>query len=134
MKKILPSLMSAILLFSICSCEKEKDDIKGTANINVINAAIGAGSIKVNPGAGNGFAYSKTADLAYGANAMYGAFTGSNTIKVVSSTDTTKTLFSRTIDLQPISTLYIAGQSPAIDTIFRVEKNLPYIQATVKRL
>ncbi|WP_142531146.1 DUF4397 domain-containing protein [Pedobacter westerhofensis] len=131
MKKTLLFIIPVALLFLIASCEKENYTIKGTANITVINAALNAGSIKVNAGAGNGFAYAKASDVAFGGNAIYGAFTGSTPITVVSSTDTTKVLFSRTVDLQPISTLYIAGLSPTIDTVFRVEKSIPVINNAV---
>lgn len=126
-------MISAVLLFLISSCEKENYTIKGTANITVINAAPDAGSIKVNAGAGSAFAYAKASDIAFGGNALYGAFTGSNSVKVVSSTDSTKILFNRTIDLQPISTIYIAGLLPNIDTVFRVEKSIPVIQTAAIR-
>lgn len=91
MKKLL-FIIPVALLFLIASCEKENYTIKGTANITVINAALNAGSIKVNAGAGSGFAYAKASDVAFGGNAIYGAFTGSTPIIVVSSTDTTKVL------------------------------------------
>jgi hypothetical protein len=84
----------------------------------------------VNPGAGSGFAYAKATDLAYSAFAVFGAYTGSNTITVVKSTDTTTKVFQRTIDLKPISTLYIAGTAAAVDTMFRVESNFPYINSS----
>lgn len=130
MKKILYSIISVILLFLGSACEKDNNVIRPTASVTVINAAVNNGSIRVNAGAGSGFAYAKATDVAYGTSAVYGAFTGSNTITAVSSTDSTKVLFNRTIDLTPISTLYIAGLSPTIDTIFRVENNLPYINAS----
>lgn len=92
----------------------------------VVNAAIGNTGIKINPG-GSGFAYSRATSLGFSANAAFGAYLGSNTVTVVNTADTTQTLFKRTIDVQPISTLYISGQSPAIDTTYRVEQNLPFI-------
>jgi len=130
MKKILYSVISAMFLFLGSACERDDYEFKQTASITVINAIVDNGPVKVNPGAGSGFAYSKVIDLAYGASGVYGAFTGNNNLTVVKSTDTTKTLFQRTIDLKPISTLYLAGQSPNIDTIFRVENNFPYIQSS----
>jgi hypothetical protein len=130
MKKIVYSVISVILLFLGWSCEKDSTEFKSTANIYVINASIGNGAVKVNPGAGKGFAYSKATELVYNASSVYGAFTGSNTITAVSSTDTTKTFFTKTVDLKPANTLYLAGQSPTIDTMFRAE-DLPYIQAAV---
>ena len=131
MKKILYSVISAILLFLGSACEKDKTEYKATANINVINATIGTGAVKVNPGAGSGFSYAAATSLPTYTASMYGAFTGNNAVTVVSATDTTKTLFQRSIDLQPISTLYLSGQAPTVDTMFRVEQNLPYIAAAV---
>lgn len=131
MRKIVYGVISVILLFLGWSCKKDNPDYKGTANIYVINASIGNGAVRVNPGAGSGFAYAKATDLAYNASSVYGAFTGSNTITVVSSTDTTKAFFSKTVDLKPANTIYLAGQAPTVDTLFRVEDNLPYIQAAV---
>jgi len=130
MKKIVYSVISVILLFLGSACEKDDNEIKGTANITVINAAIGNGAIRVNPGLGGGFSYAKASDIAYGTSAGVGAFTGTNNITVVKTTDTTNILFQRSIALQPISTLYISGQAPAIDTMYRVESNFPYIQAS----
>ena len=128
MKKILYSVLSVLLLFLGSACEKDETSYRATANITVINTASGNDAIKVNPGAGGGFAYSKATAIA--TSGVFGAFTGNNTITVVKATDTTIKLFQRTIDLRPISTLYIAGTSTAIDTIFRTENNFPYINSS----
>lgn len=133
MKKTLLFVIPAALLFMISSCEKENYTIKPTANVTVVNAALGAGSIKVNAGAGSSFAYARASDIAFQGNALYGAFTGSTPITIVSSTDTTKKLFSATFDLQSINTLYISGVSPTIDTTYRVEKSIPVIQTAAIR-
>jgi hypothetical protein len=130
MKKILYSAISAMFLFLGSACEKDDYDFKATANITVINAAAGLEPIKVNPGAGSGFAYSKALNVNNYSSGVFGAFTGSNTITVVKSTDTTTKLFQRTVDLQAISTLYIAGTATAVDTIFRTETNFPYINSS----
>lgn len=131
MKKILYTLLSVTLLFLAAACKKDETKYSATSDIFVINAAVGAGSIKVNPGSGGSFSYAKAADIAYGASNMYPGFVGNTTVTVVSSTDTTKTLAQNSLNVQPISTLYISGQSPTIDTMFRVEKNLPYIAGSV---
>lgn len=52
-----------------------------------------------------------------------------NSVQIVSATDTLKTIFIKSVYLGPISTVYVIGQSPALDTIFREEKNLPFINA-----
>lgn len=133
MKKILYGIISAMLLFSVSSCKKDKTTYNGTSSTYVINAAVGAGAVKVNLGGSNGFAYSRAPDLAYGASGLYSGFTGSNSINIVSSADTTKTIFNRTINLQAINTIFVAGQAPNIDTIYRAETNFPYINPTVNR-
>lgn len=127
MKKNIYAVFSIVLLFLGSSCKKDESNLKGTASIYVINAAIGEGAIKIYPNTGPGFVYSKAPDLGYATSGRFAAFTGSTNVTVVSSADTTKTLFSRTIDLKPTSSLYIAGQSPNIDTIYRVENNFPLI-------
>ncbi|MES2458462.1 MAG: hypothetical protein V4594_23105 [Bacteroidota bacterium] len=124
-KKILISYIFAILFAMAC----KKDDPKyyATTNLNVVNAAVGAGGIKVNSGISSGFLWSKTASVAYGASALYGATPETHTIIVVPASDTTKVLFNKTFKMQPINTLYFAGQYPNIDTLFRVEHNLPVV-------
>lgn len=131
MKKILYTLLSVILLFLGAACKKDDTKYSATSDVFVINAAVGAGSIRVNPGSGGSFSYAKAADIAYGASNTYPGFVGNTTITVVSSADTTKTLAQNSLNVQPINTLYISGQSPTIDTMFRVEKNLPYIAGSV---
>lgn len=120
-----------MLLFSASSCKKDKTSYNGTSSLYVIDAAIGTGAVKVNVGGGSGFTYSRATDLLFGTSGVYSAFTGNNSITIVSSADTTKTIFNRTINLQAINTLYLAGQAPNIDTIYRAETNFPYINSTV---
>jgi len=134
MKKNFYAVISIAVLFLGSACKKDNVDYRSTANIYVVNATVDGGAIKVNPGAGKGFTYKTATDQVFGTGAVYGAFTGNTNITIVSSADTTKTIFNRTINLQPINTLYLAGQSPNIDTLYRVEKNFPYIsqsQATL---
>jgi len=132
MKKILYGVISVMLLFLGSACEKDDtNEFKSTASIMVVNATVGSVAVKVNPGATTGFSYAKSDPLNYGVSLAFGAYTGNNTISVVSSADTTKTLFTRTVDLQPISTLYLAGQASSVDTIFRTETNFPFIQGAV---
>jgi hypothetical protein len=130
MKKILYSAISAMLLFLGSACERDDYEFKQTASITVVNAGLGIGAIKVNPGAGSGFAYSRALEVANYNSGVFGAFAGSNTITVVKSLDTTIKYFERTTDLQPISTLYISGAATAIDTTFRIEKEFPLINSS----
>ena len=50
-------------------------------------------------------------------------------LKVVATADTTTFLVNTNLNLSsPMYTMYIAGQSPTIDTLFREEKNYPFIR------
>lgn len=128
MKINIHAIIPFVPLLLLTSCAKDNNELKSSANVYTVNAAVGVGGIKVNSGATSGFSFKNAPNIAYGTSATLGSFTGSKTITVVSADDTTKMFFNRTIDLQSINSLYIAGQSPAIDTIFRTEKNFPYIQ------
>lgn len=127
MKQIHYIILSMLLLFTV-ACKKENVEMRPTSTLNVINAIVGAGAIKVNPGATGSFNYRQAAEVGYGSSYFYSAFTGSKHITVVSAADTTKTLVAGTMNLQAVNTLYLTGQSSNIDTLIRVE-NIPAIQS-----
>lgn len=52
-----------ILGLSVLSCKKNELQINNSSTINVINAGVNAGSLKVNQGAGAQFTWSKTGDI-----------------------------------------------------------------------
>ncbi len=123
-------IVLATALVTMASCKKAQNRIVSSASINVINAAIDAGSVKVNPGAQIRFVWAKATDqIGYGSNLQYSSETGERKVIIVSATDTTRIFFQRTINLKAINTLYLCGQVPNVDTLFREERNLPFIDA-----
>lgn len=121
-------IILSMLLFT-AACKKDAYEPRASADVFVINTAVDAGALKVNAGADGSFLYRKAIDLTYGTYSAYGAFTGSNTVTVVRSADTTKALFTRSVDLKPISTLYITGQYPNVETVYQAENNFPFISS-----
>ena len=119
-----------MILVMAIACEKEKVEFKNSSTINIIHAAVGFGPLKINQGGGNGFVYSKANDLNYSSSAFYGALTGNISLTVVNAIDTTKALLTKSLNLAATNTLYLIGRLPNIDTMFRVEQNLPRIDKT----
>ncbi len=118
------------LITCFVSCKKDTEELVQTSTINVVNMILDAGNVKINSGASSDFAYSKSSTtIGYGANSFYGAVLGSRIITVVSAGDTTKKFFSGSFDLMPVNTLYLTGQSSAVETVFRQEENIPFIDA-----
>ena len=121
-------VITLVLFTVLLACKKESNEkLDPPATVNVINAVVGLGQIKLNIDAGSGFYWSKAPGLDYGGYRPYSSFTGTKNIKAVTAADTNKVVFNRTIDLGTISTLYLAGQAPNVDTIFRAEKNIPFV-------
>lgn len=114
------------------ACKKDDKVLISVTTINVVNAAIDVASVKVNTSE-NPVAYSKTTDVVnFGANRFYYAARGLNTINAVATADTTKMLFNKKTDLGiGFYTLYLAGQAPNVDTLFRREDNFPFIKTDV---
>jgi hypothetical protein len=123
-----------LLLFACClfSCKKNTESIKTSSSINVINAAVDIAAIKINPGVSD-FSYVKTTDVVnFGASKFYFAELGQHYIIAVSNLDTTKVLFNGSYDMQPgFYTMYLAGQAPNIDTMFKKETGMPFIKTDV---
>lgn len=109
-------------------CKDDQNNIiTTTASINVVHAAIDAGSVKVNPGAASNFTWAKSGQVGYSSNIYTLTLPGSRTITVVNGADTTKTWISKQVEVQAVNTLYLAGQAPVVEGIFVAENNLPYI-------
>jgi len=121
-------VITLVLFTVLLACKKESNEkLDPPATVNVINAVVGLGQIKLNIDAGSGFYWSRASGLDYGGYRQYSSFTGTKNIKAVTTADTNKVVFNRTIDLSAISTLYLTGQAPNVDTIFRNEKNIPFV-------
>ncbi len=122
----------SLLVLGFIACKKNKEVFKTSSSINVINAVVGLPSVKINPGV-NPFFYSKTSDVVnYSANRFYFVELGQRTIEAVSNADTTKALFNLNYNMQSgFYTMYLAGQFPNVDTLFRKEVNFPFIKTDV---
>ncbi len=114
-----------MLLLSVAACKRDEIDPAATANINVINVAVDAGAVKVAT-ANESFIWRPLPSLNYSASTSIGAYPGTNSIQVVSATDTTKMLYSATAELKMVNTLYLTGQSPNIEGVFVAEDNVPF--------
>lgn len=116
------------------ACKKEDKVFQSVATINVVNAAVDVVSVKASTSE-KPIVYSKTTDVVnFGANRFYSAARGSAQITVVATADTTKMLFNRKAELGiGFYTLYLAGQNPNVDTLFRKEDNFPFIKTDVTR-
>lgn len=125
-----------ILIISICffACKKNENHFTPVASINAINAVIDLASIKINT-IGKKSNYAMITDqIAFGTNRIYYGETGTATLTAVASSDTTKLLFNKSVELTPdIYTMYIMGQMPNIDTLFRKEVNFPFIKTDVSK-
>jgi hypothetical protein len=127
MKKVYLFLSLSLTLISILSCKKDEYQLRNTASVMIVNAAIANGNIKANVGADNTFLFAKAIEIPYGSSGLYGTYMGVQNINIMSSTDSTKSFYRKTMSLKPLSTIYICGQNPIIDTIFTIEDNLPSI-------
>ena len=118
-----------LFLFAIIACKKNTTEYKSPASVLVIHCAVEAGPIKMKIGSESGFSYANALALVYGTSMFSNASeVGNNDVTVVNSIDSNKILIHKTLDLKPINTLYIVGQSPNIESIFRSESNFPSIQ------
>lgn len=122
------ALLSALIVI-IClpGCKKSTVKLSPLASLNIINASVNLGTVKVNFTDLKGLYSSITTTVAYGANTPYGVNAGvSVPVTIVPTSDTTKTAFtgSFTFDNGGIYSLYLAGQSTAVDTVFAKE-NIP---------
>ncbi|MCY1525832.1 hypothetical protein D9M68_608270 [compost metagenome] len=111
----------------------KKDAPTPYASINVINAAIDAGTIKVNYFGKpiNWAKYTGTiGNVPFANNQVFTLFNLNNDypFTIVSATDTSKMVFSQQLALDPtgIYTLFATGQSPNYDAVFLTETNIPY--------
>jgi len=125
MKKIFTMLLIAALFFS---CKEEKTRPEAIGTVNVINAITDADPIKVNPTGKTKSWSSLILQTNYAAGTLYYNTVGNADFKIVPISDTTKTLFNQSFNLQAkMYTLYLSGTVAAPDTMLREEINYPNI-------
>jgi hypothetical protein len=125
---------TTLIIIAICfiNCKKDIDVSKPISTINVINAAIDIGSIRVNA-TGKAVSYLATVDpVAYSSNKFYYSEAGFQQLIAVKAIDTTQIIFKQSVDLRNgFNTLYLAGMSPEIDTLFRHESDIQFIKTDI---
>ncbi|MES2328197.1 MAG: hypothetical protein V4539_01255 [Bacteroidota bacterium] len=126
MKKIIYSML---IMAAVAGCKKNADvSLSPVASLNFVNASVNVGTAKaVFTGVGGTNFYSAATAVAYGANTVYGVTANiSVPMTVVNYADTTKAIASANLNLTNagIYSLFLAGQSNAVDTIM-VKENLP---------
>ena len=117
----------AIFLLWFVSCKKDNSTITLTSSVMVVNAAVNVPAIQVNV-TGNPIKYAGGVSIPYGSGGFYFLSRKAMPVTVVSAADTTTFLFNNTLNFQSgIYTMYLIGQAPTIDTLFREETNFPFI-------
>ncbi|WEK20027.1 MAG: hypothetical protein P0Y49_02525 [Candidatus Pedobacter colombiensis] len=123
-----------ILVFAVCfaACKKDAEVFKTSSSINVINAAVDLGGLKVNP-AGKAYSFAKTTDqVLYGANRFYYAELGYKALIAVPTADTTKLLFNESHHMESgFYTLYISGTAAKVESMLLKEVDFPFIKTDV---
>lgn len=112
------------------SCKKDTGVQSNTASLNIINASSAVPEAAINYSAA-GFSYSQNKTfIGYQSALEFGLPTGSNPVNIISSADTTGSVFHGSLNLQlgGIYSLYLAGNSTKADTVF-MKDNIPYYGA-----
>jgi len=117
----------AVILFAGCS--KSSVSVSPLASLNVVDASVNVATIKANfTGTGlPNFYATNTVTVAYGANNVYGVNAGVTVpLTIINNADSTKAIYQSNLNLVNggIYSLYLAGQSTAVDTIF-VKETIP---------
>jgi len=127
-KKLLLLLLIPVLVLPY-ACKKETTINTGISALNVVNATVDAPSISINFSSSPGTYSSFPVTIPNASNLEFGLPAGTNTINLISSLDTSKTLFHDILNLKigGVYSLYLIGQSPNTDTLF-MKDNLPAYQ------
>ena len=125
--------MLAFAAATFAACKKSTVEISPLASLNIVNATVGVSAAKVNFTGPKGPNYYNliTATTAYGANTAFGVNANMAVpVTIINNPDSTKILYQNTLNFSSgeLYTLYLAGQSTAVDTILRNEPSLPTFQ------
>ncbi len=126
MKKI---ILAFFTIAAFTACKKSTVDITPLASVNIINASVNVASIKPNftgPGLPNYYNLITTT-VSYGANSVFPVLANANVpLTIINSTDSTTALYKTNLSLTNggVYSLYLAGQSTAVDTIM-VKESIP---------
>lgn len=123
--------LGIVLLFTACSKKDSSIPSTYSATVNVINAVVNNTGIKVNTN-NSPIVYLSANQVGYGAASLYYIPRSQGRISLVTTADTTNYLLNSTYSFNSgFATIYLAGQTGAIDTIAREETNYPFIRTDV---
>ncbi len=123
-------LLLMSLTFCTPGCKKDENvSIYPLAFINLVNASVNLGTVKVDFTGLKGVYSGISTSVAYGASFPYGLNAGMNVpITIVPTSDTTKIAFAGVFNLpqDETYTMYLAGTSTLVDTVFVKENHYPF--------
>lgn len=130
MKSFFITLITIAVLFSACNKEEA---LKPYASINVVNAAVGAGSVKVNYFGRdiNWLSFiGSTGIINYGTNQVLTVFNLNNDypFTIVPVLDTLKPVFKQKLQMEPTGmyTLFTTGAQDSYDAVLVKENNIAF--------
>jgi hypothetical protein len=131
-------LLKITLIFSVsvilaCSCKKEILSSPGTASLTVINASADNPAIAVSFADTPQSFYIYTSPVYYGNFAEYGSPAGKTPLLLISSSDTTHTLFKGSFNLKAgaFYSFYISGsQGKQLDTLLMEDNIVNHTDST----
>ena len=126
--KTINTFSTLMIFLALAACKKNNETTEApVASVNIINASIDVGPLKVNPSAKAISWNTITDQINYGTGRFYYAQTGDATFKVVATADTTKLLVNTKANLTgKLYTLFIFGNSTATESILREETDFIY--------
>jgi hypothetical protein len=130
-KKAMPLLL--LIGFAFASCKKSDVTLSPLASLNLVNATVNLGTVQANftnlSNKTTGQPYSQiTTTVPYGSNNVYGVLANmAIPLTIVATTDTTKPIYISSLNFAngSIYSLYLAGQTGAVDTVM-VRETIPY--------
>ncbi|MBO9573422.1 MAG: DUF4397 domain-containing protein [Chitinophagaceae bacterium] len=124
MKPVFRLFATTIMATAIISCKKNEFDTKPLGSLNVVNAVIGGGDVKLN---------ANYRDSAKNYNAKAFALnTGDRAIKLYSTSDSTKPYYLQNHQIKTggLYSIFLFGNSPSPETIF-IEDVIPHYADSV---
>jgi len=132
----LNSIIAGLIILFVFSCTKTTAP-SGSAALNIVNATIGSTALVTNFNAYNGKTidtlqyYNTALQVYYGSSAEIGSYTGSTPLSLSDITDTTRNVYSNTLNLPvgSIHTLFMTGTLTSPDNLFTTDV-IPYYPAS----
>jgi hypothetical protein len=113
--------IAMIFIMAVFASCKNDQIANPVSSLNVVNAAVGMPSVKVNT-SGKSIDYTTyTETIAYGTAKLYGVGAGTRQISAVAAATPAQDLFNVTKDFKAggLYSLYLTGQSPDIEVLYK---------------